>query len=135
MILIDATNSIVGRIATFAAKKALLGEEIAIVNCDKAVITGSPERVLADWKEKFSRGTPSHGPFYHRQPDRMLRRIIRGMLPYKKPRGAAAFKRIKCYRSVPEEFSGKELLKVPGSDVSKTGNLKYISLENLSKLL
>ncbi|MBI5073266.1 uL13 family ribosomal protein [Candidatus Woesearchaeota archaeon] len=85
MIIIDATNLIVGRFATFAAKQALLGEEIAIVNCEKAFITGSKEHILNEYKRKRSIGTWATGPFYHRQPDRLVRRMIRGMLPHKQP--------------------------------------------------
>lgn len=102
MIIIDAKDAIVGRIATVAAKKALQGEKVAVINCEKAVLSGTKKRLVADWKRKFSMGVPRKGPFIHRSPDRFVRRIIRGMLPYKKPRGAEAFKNIMCYIGAPE---------------------------------
>ncbi len=37
--IIDANNMILGRLASFAAKKALLGEKIDVINCEKAVIS------------------------------------------------------------------------------------------------
>ena len=37
-----------------------------------------------------------------------MKRTIRGMLPYKKGRGADAFKKIKCYNSLPAEFESSE---------------------------
>ena len=38
--IINAENLILGRMTTYAAKKALQGEEVDIVNCEKAIITG-----------------------------------------------------------------------------------------------
>ena len=45
--IINANNLIIGRIATKAAKASLLGEEVFILNCDKGVMTGSKQNVLA----------------------------------------------------------------------------------------
>src|SRR3989344_5768080 len=98
--IIDATDLVVGRLATVAAKKALLGEKVEIVNCEKAVISGDPVHILEDWKWKRGIGT-YRGPYYGRLSDRIVRRMIRGMLPYKQPRGKAAFERIMCFRGVP----------------------------------
>ena len=38
--IINAEGESVGRIASLAAKKALKGESIEVVNCSKAIITG-----------------------------------------------------------------------------------------------
>ena len=38
-----------------------------------------------------------------------MKRTIRGMLPYKRPRGVDAMKRIKCYVGVPMQLVGKEM--------------------------
>ena len=135
MIIIDADNAVAGRVASYAAKQSLLGEKVDVVNAEKAVITGSKKRILQDWNQKLQRGNPSKGPHFIRWPERILRRMARGMLPYKQARGAEAFKRIKCHSGVPDEFKDKDIVKVPGSDVSKTMNLKYLSLGELSKLI
>ena len=45
--IIDATNMIAGRIATHIAKKALLGEDIVILNSEKAVLTGNKDWLLS----------------------------------------------------------------------------------------
>jgi len=134
-IIIDATDLIVGRIGTFAAKQALLGNEVKIINSEKAVIGGKREVVLADYQRKRSMGIPAKGPFFHRMPDRLLRRIIRGMLPYKKPRGREAYERIMCYLGIPEEFVGKDVVTIEGANVSKLPSLKYVDLKTLSKTL
>ena len=128
--IIDVENAVVGRIASFAAKKALLGEKVIIVNCEKAVINGDPKVIIKNYNEKFDIGTPHHGPKWPRRPDNILRRTIRGMLP-KNWRGKQALKNIEVYISVPEEFKGKE------TKIEKFGKkeleTKYITLGELSK--
>src|SRR3989338_6272197 len=96
--IIDATDHILGRMASFAAKKALLGEHINIVNCENVVITGRKVDILADYNAKRQRGDPFHGPYFPRQAERIVRRTIRGMLPRRQEKGLSAYKRIRCYR-------------------------------------
>ena len=107
--VVDASNQIAGRIASRIAKELLNESKIFVVNAEKAVISGNPDFVINMYKERLKRGDPYHGPFYPRIPDRMLKRMIRGMVPYKKATGRAAMKRIKVFISVPEELKGKEL--------------------------
>ncbi len=133
--IIDATNSIVGRIATVAAKQALLGEQIVVVNCEKAYITGRKKFVTDDYRRKRKQGTWATGPFYHRQPDRLVRRIIRGMLPHKQERGKSAYQRIMCYMGVPEEFKTQKVTVIENALIKKVPNLHYISIKEISKLL
>ena len=135
MIIIDADNLIVGRLATYAAKEALLGEEVRIINSEKAVISGKKENVFKDFLRKREMGTPVKGPFIKRMPDRILRRAIRGMLPFKKPRGKEAYKRVFCYVGVPDEFKDKKFITIENAKVSKLPNLKYIDLNSISKRL
>ena len=134
--IIDATNMIVGRMASFIAKKALLGEKIDIINSEKAVITGRKEDVLHKyWYRARDMGGPRKGPFIIRLPDRFLRRMIKGMLPMNKPRGREAYKKVMCYISVPEEFKGKPTMEVPGADVSKLTMLKRVSIGEICKFI
>lgn len=134
MIIIDATDLIVGRMATYVAKQALLGETVKIVNAEKAVISGRKENTYDKLLKKMAMGTPKKGPFIPRMPDRLLRRMIRGMVDYKKPRGKAAYKRILCYIGVPEEFKDN-LVTVEGANKSKLPHLKYATLREVSKRL
>ncbi|MFC1754009.1 50S ribosomal protein L13 [Thermoproteota archaeon] len=133
--IIDATDSIIGRIATVAAKKALLGEKVNIVNCEKAVVTGSKENVFARFKQKRNMGVPLKGPYRPRMPDRMVRRIVRGMLPYKKDKGRQAFNKVMCYIGVPENLKSQSLDKIKEADVSKMPSLKYVYIKDISKFL
>lgn len=130
--VINAEDAIAGRLATRAAKLALEGETVIIVNSEKAVITGNPKTILKDYLAKIHRGNPFKGPYTPKRPDRILKRIIRGMIPYKKSHGTKAFKRIKTYLGVPTKYEGKarELEEVS----MKRGNiLKYITLGDLSR--
>ena len=102
--IIDGTNLILGRLASVAAKKALLGDDIIIVNCDKVLVTGTKKNIVEIYKEKTDRGNPFKGPFFPKIPDRIVRRTIRSMLPYRKPRGREAYKRVMCYLGVPKKY-------------------------------
>ena len=134
--IIDATDLIVGRLASFAAKKALLGEKIDIINCEKAVISGRKEDVLHKyWYRANDMGGPRKGPFIIRLPDRFVRRIVKGMLPMNKPRGREARKRVMCYIGVPEEFKNKATVKVPGADVSKLTLLKKVTIGEICRFI
>lgn len=135
MIIIDAKGLIVGRFATYAAKHALLGEEVAVVNCEHAYITGTKKRIVDEYFRKRRMGTWATGPFYHRQPDRIVRRIIRGMLPYKQEKGRSAYKRIMCYLGVPHEFKNQKLQTIEDANINNVPNLRYIILQELSQLL
>jgi|GEM_PF-25179 len=107
--VINAEKHIVGRLASVVAKRLLLGEYIVIVNAEKAVITGDPLRVtrwylkrIVEWCTHYN--PEKAGPKIPRTPDRILKRIIRGMLPRKTWRGRMAFKRLRVFIGVPEEF-------------------------------
>ncbi len=133
--IIDATNTILGRLATVAAKQALLGEDVVIINAEKAIVSGKKDEVLARFRQKYARGTPSTGPFVHRGADRLVRRTIRGMLPYKIPRGEAAYKRVMCYAGVPEQFKDQEAQVLEKASADKLPNTKYVTVEQISKNL
>ncbi|MFH1978063.1 MAG: 50S ribosomal protein L13 [Candidatus Aenigmatarchaeota archaeon] len=129
-IIVDAADQILGRVGSRVVKEALKGVTVSIINSEKAVISGDPEHTIREYKVKVVRGDPYHGPFYPKSPERIVKRTVRGMLPYKKTQGMEAFKRIKAYISVPEEFVGKETVKLKHTE----NNLKdkYITLGDLS---
>lgn len=103
---IDAKGAVLGRLATFAAKEALKGESITIINCDQAIITGNKKTTELEFKEKRSRvGHSQKGPKHHTNSEKIVKRTIRGMLPdHRTGRGREAFKRIKCYVGIPKEL-------------------------------
>ena len=135
--VIDAEGAILGRLSTNIAKRLLMGETVDVMNVEKIVISGKPESIILQYKERLdirSKYNPLRGPFHYRRPDRFVRRSIRGMLPYKKPRGKAAFHRLKCHISVPKEFEKAKMIKVPEADSAKL-TVKRISVGELCKQL
>lgn len=132
---LDASELIVGRFATVAAKKALLGEDVTIVNCENAVMTGGKRMVIGKYKRKWEMGIPSKGPYLHRKPDRFVKKIIRGMLPYKQKKGEMAFKRIICHIGVPEDIKDEKFETLEKANIKKVPNLKYITVKELCKEL
>jgi large subunit ribosomal protein L13 len=104
-ILMDATDAVVGRLAAFAAKQSLLGKKVVIVNSENSILIGNKKSILEKYASRIARGTGRQkGPYFPRTPERILRRAIRGMLPFEKARGREALKRVMCYNSSPKEF-------------------------------
>ena len=131
--VIDGNKLILGRVAAAAAKKSLEGEQVIIVNCEKMIITGNPKRILQKFKERQDKGGPYTGPFFPKMPDRVVRRTIRGMLPYKKWRGKTAYKRVKCFIGIPKEYKTQKFETVNNADASKLTTLKFITVGDLSR--
>lgn len=114
MTTIDATGHVVGRLASVVAKRLLNGEEIAIVNAEKAIVTGRRGVVMTEYRTRRRRGSTTSrmrgiGPFYPRRPDMILRRIISRMLPRQQARGREALKRLRVYVDVPDSMKGQPL--------------------------
>ena len=129
--IIDANNLILGRLGTFVAKRALLGEKIDIVNCEQCVLTGDRHSIFERFDRFMYMGIPAKGPFNYKTPERMVKRAIRGMLPYKKERGRNAYQSIKCYRGMPENFKNQKIVTIKEANVDKLPNLKYIKIKEI----
>ncbi len=132
---IDATDQILGRLASYVAKSVLNGKRTVVLNVEKAVISGRKRMIVDHAKLRLTTrtlGAQRKGPVHFRRPDTYTRRVIRGMLPWKKSHGKVAFERVKVYMGVPEEFKDKPTSKVPGAEASKL-TCPYITLEELAK--
>jgi large subunit ribosomal protein L13 len=128
-IIINGDYGTFGRICSLAAKSALEGKEVAVVNSEKVVITGNKKDIIQRYRTLKAKGGHSQrGPKVLRAPHRILKRGIRGMLPdHRKGLGKQAFLRIKCYEGVPKEFEGKEMIKVNGPRHGRFIELKELS--------
>lgn len=131
--IIDANNLILGRMATVVAKKALLGENIEIVNCEKSVVSGDPSSIVERYQTRARRGIPAKGPFIPKRADAFVKRAIRGMLPYKNERGSNALKRVRCYIGIPDNLKDKKMDTIKEADMKKLPNLMYLSVEKICK--
>ncbi|MEM1586817.1 MAG: 50S ribosomal protein L13 [Candidatus Bathyarchaeia archaeon] len=130
--IIDAAGLILGRMASIVAKRLLNGEKIIIVNAEKAVISGDKYMIIEQYHDYLQRGHLEKGPLHPRRPDRIVRRAIRGMLPYKRPRGRDALNRLKVYMGVPAELRGKPVETINEASASKLKG-RYITVLELSQ--
>jgi len=130
--VINADGLILGRMASIIAKRLLKGEKIAVVNAEKAVISGKRKSRIAEAKEFLEVGHPGKGPFHYRRPDRILRRTIRGMLPYKQPKGKQAYKRLRVFIGVPDEFKSVEMETIEEAKAEKL-TCPYFTLGEFAK--
>lgn len=107
MMVIDAKNKVLGRMATQVAKALLNGHDVSVVNAENSFISGHSKNIIANYKEKLEwqdKANPEHSPYHSRRADLFVKRVIRGMLPYKKPKGKVAYKKLKVYIGVPEDL-------------------------------
>merc|ERR1719198_1619944 len=77
---------------------------------------------------------PKKGPIHYRSPARILWRTVRGMIPHKTKRGAAALERLKTFEGVPPPYDKVKRAVVP--DALKVLRLqtshKFCTLGNLA---
>ncbi|NVM52978.1 MAG: 50S ribosomal protein L13 [Candidatus Helarchaeota archaeon] len=105
--IINADGLILGRVASKIAKMLLLGEKVIVINAEKTIISGNKRQIIARYKERQQIRThynPIKGPFWYKSPDQLVRRTIRGMLPWKKDRGKQVYRNLKVYIGIPEDF-------------------------------
>jgi large subunit ribosomal protein L13 len=131
-IIIDAKGLILGRMSSIVAKRLLQGESVVVLNAEKAAISGKRQQIVQEAKNFLEVGHPRKGPYHPRRPDRIVRRTIRGMLPWRKPKGRQAFKRLKVYLGAPKEFDGKEIQTILDASAEKLKS-PYITVGELAK--
>jgi large subunit ribosomal protein L13 len=136
-VFIDATDQIAGRLSSKVAKLLLSGKKVVIVNAEKSLISGSRTSVINQWKERLelsSRVNPIYGPIHPRRPDNILRRMVRGMVPRKKPKGAVAMKRLRVYIGVPQDLESQSLKKFEETTATRPIPV-YVTMGDLSRSL
>ena len=135
MVVINAENARVGRLGTHVAKELLKGNEVHIINAEKAIISGNPKDIHAKYLEKRSyqyKGNPDKSPKWPKVPHLFVRRLIRGMLPRKKARGRNAYRKLRVYVGAPELVKG-EVKVIKEADKGELN--RYISVGELCRLL
>lgn len=128
MKIINGKDAVMGRLASYVAKELLKGEEVIIVNCSEAIISGSKKNIKKEFLEKRAKiGSSQKGPKHSKNFDKIVKRTIRGMLPnFREGRGKIAWKNLKCYNEIPKELEGKEIRKF-----EKEKKLKSIKVGDL----
>jgi large subunit ribosomal protein L13 len=135
ILVIDATNCIAGRMCSHVSKLLLQGNRVAIVNAEKAMLSGNRYKTIDSYKEHLginSVTNPIHGPFHPRRPDTILSKMVRGMVPKRKPDGISAFKRLRVYMGVPENMKSAKMESFDDSKITKPESY-YISIAEVAK--
>ncbi|ELY48192.1 50S ribosomal protein L13 [Natronorubrum sulfidifaciens] len=134
-VVVDARDCILGRVASEVSQRALDGERVAIVNAEDAVITGDKEDIFDTYRTRIQLGSDS-GPYYPRRPDTIFKRSVRGMLPYKKPRGREAFSNVRVYLGNPyEDDDDRESEILEGTSLDRLSNIRFVHLGEVSEQL
>ena len=136
-ILVDGTNLIAGRLCSNVAKLLLQGNRVSIVNCDKIMISGKRNSIVEEYKTFLKIASiinPKHGPYHPRRPDTIISRMVRGMLPRKKPSGQAALKRLRAYIGIPNELRSQEKIQFDKAKIRRT-NAYYTSMAELGRAI
>ncbi|MBI2650255.1 50S ribosomal protein L13 [Candidatus Woesearchaeota archaeon] len=131
--IIDAKDSILGRLSSYAAKQALLGNKVDIINCEECVISGRKHAILNEYIRRLHRKAPTKAPYFYRRPDMLVKRAIRGMLPFKRSRGRDVFKNVKCHIGVPENLRNEKTLAVGSAGAEKLHSADYLKVKDICK--
>ena len=118
-VVVNAEGLILGRMCSKIAKRLLNGEVIIIVNAEKIVLSGKKKSKVAEAKQFLEVGAPERGPFHSRRPDRIVCKTVRGMVPWRQPKGKNAYKRLKVYMGVPNELKDMKMETVDQAQATK----------------
>jgi len=135
LIVVDGTDHLAGRLSSNVAKMLLKGNRVIVVNCEKIMISGSKSNIVKNYKtflEVASILHPEHGPYHPRRPDTMIERMVRGMLPRKKPSGQAALKRLRTYIGVPSQFRSSKKIILDKAKITRS-SANYTTMAELSR--
>ena len=115
-VCIDGRGHLLGRLASIVAKQILNGQHVTVVRCEEMNASGSLYRNKLKYqafRRKRTNSNPKHGPFHYRAPSKIFWRTVRGMVPHKTARGAAALDRLKVFEGIPEEQEKTKRMVVP----------------------
>lgn len=133
--MVDSTDHIAGRLASHVAKMLLSGDRVTLVNCEKVMISGTRANIIREYRaflEISSILNPKHGPFHPRRPDTIMDRMVRGMLPRKKPSGRAAYSRLRTYIGVPSNIKPLKKIHINDAQIRRPAYV-YTTMADLGR--
>lgn len=134
-LVVDGAGCIAGRLCSNVSKLILKGNRVTIVNAEKAMLSGDRYKTIQLYKEHLeinSATNPIHGPFHPRRPDRILTKMVRGMIPKRKASGIEAFKLLRVYVSIPDQLKNSSMKSFEDSKITKPMSY-YITIGDLAK--
>lgn len=138
-IVVDARGHLLGRLASKIAKELLNGQRIVVVRCELVNKSGSLFRnklVFREYLNKRRNTNPTRGHIHYRTPSRIFWKSVRGMLPHKTPKGAAALGRLKVFDGIPYPYDHKRRQVVPEAlkIMRLKDNRKFCTLGDLASI-
>ncbi len=136
-IVVDATDHIAGRLCSKVAKLLLNGNRVSVVNCEKIMMSGTRTNIIYHYRKFLEVNSvihPRHGPIHARRPDTIMKRMVRGMLPKKKPSGITAHKRLRTYIGTPKELGGFEQIQFEEAKITKSP-ANYTTVGDIAKII
>lgn len=119
VVVIDGKGHLLGRLASIVAKQILSGQKVVVVRAEELNMSGSFYRAklkFHSFLRKQSATNPTKSSTRHfRSPARIFWRTVRGMVPHKTARGAAALDRMKVFEGVPAPFDKMKRMVVPAA--------------------
>ncbi|MGN6613473.1 MAG: 50S ribosomal protein L13 [Candidatus Nitrosocosmicus sp.] len=134
-IVVDGSNCISGRLCSKVSKLLMQGNRVSVVNAEKVMISGNKYEVIESYKKTLeisSVTNPINGPFHPRRSDTIIPRMIRGMVPKRKPSGIQAFKRLRVYIGIPEDLKNSTMKTFDDTKITKQESF-YISMGEVAK--
>ena len=127
-IIYDGEDAVFGRLASVVAKDLLKGDEVDVINCEKIIVSGDKKLLVKKilQKREMGSGGSMKGPKYPRVADRLVKRMIRGMLPRDRAKGRDAFRNLKVYVGGENKKAIKLVHKKP---------MKFSNIEEIVRLL
>ncbi len=136
-IVVDGTNLIAGRLSSHVAKLLLKGNRVSIVNCEEIMLSGTRSNIIKEYKDFLKIASiihPDHGPFHPRRPDTIITRMIRGMLPRKKPSGITAHKRLRAYIGAPKQLKSLKKTQFDKAKITRS-TANYTTMADLGRTI
>ncbi|RKP24648.1 60S ribosomal protein L16 [Syncephalis pseudoplumigaleata] len=138
VVVIDAKGHLLGRLASTVAKQILSGQRVVLVRCEDIQMSGSFFRNKLKYHAFLRKRcivNPNRGPFHFRAPSRIFFRTVRGMVPHKTARGAAALNRLKVFEGIPPPYDTVKRVVVPSAlrVVRLQPGRKYCTLSRLAR--
>lgn len=136
-VVIDAEGCILGRLASSVSKMLLEGKRVSIVNVDGICVSGGRASVLNEWRGTLDLKSiinPKLSPIHYRRVDLLFKKVVRGMLPYPKPRGKIALTNLRAYYGVPSQFVNAPRTEIKGIRATKHQS-EYVKLVEIAKEL
>jgi len=135
LVVVDAANCVSGRLCSKVSKLLLQGNRVSVVNAEKVMVSGNKYEIIESYKKRLEVGSiinPIHGPFHPRRPDTIITKMIRGMVPKRKPSGMQAFKKLRVYIGVPDELKNSAMQTFDDAKITRPESF-YTSMSDVAK--